>query len=118
MKNGMYDDLAEQIWKKDKQSREQRIRWHNSNHHIEERSLDVSDLFEDVVEFLDIEPRIINISQDIWQINYMTNPLMIAAMAKVLYNNLKEYNRFSFDVEPNWITEAKKYKMEVLSESF
>lgn len=118
MKNGMYDDLAEQIWKKDKHAKEERIRWHSSNHHIGERSLEVNDLFDDVVELLDIESRIININTEIWQINYQTNPLMIAAMAKVMFNNLKEYNRFSFINEPNWIAEAKKYKLEVLSESF
>jgi len=36
-------------------------------------------------------------------------------MAKVMYENLKQYNRYSFTTEPNWITEAKKYKLEVLN---
>jgi hypothetical protein len=114
-KNGLYEDLAQKIWDKDKSSREERIRWHTSGHHIPERSLTIVDILEDSVEFLDTEPRFINIQPEIWQANYMENPLMIAAMAKVMFENLKQFNRYSFNTEPNWISEARKYKLEVLN---
>lgn len=114
-KNGLYEDLANTIWAKDRSSREDRIRWHSSGHHFPERSLLVTDLFEDCMEVLDIESRLLGIQHDVWQSNYLENPLMMAAMAKVMYENLKQYNRYSFATEPNWIAEARKYKTEVLN---
>lgn len=120
MKNGiskssMYEDLANTIWRKDVNSREDRIRWHSSTYHFPEKSLLITDLFEDCMEVLDIESRLVDIRHDVWQLNYLQNPLMMAAMAKVMYENLKQYNRYSFEAEPNWITEARKYKTEVLN---
>jgi hypothetical protein len=121
MKNGtsknLYEGLANTIWEKDRSSREDRLRWHsNGNNYFEEKSLGLTDLFEDVIEVLDIESNLVGISHETWQENYLQNPFMMAAMARCIYENLKQYNRYSFEtLSSDLVSQARKYKLEVLN---
>lgn len=106
-----FAEYAEKIWKNEPYVSEDRLRWHSSGYHIKQGQLSVDDLVEDAAETLDIIPKEIGIpiSIDEWQENYMDDPRMVAAMAKVIYGKLKKYGRYAFDEEPDLDTATEQF---------
>lgn len=103
--------LAESIWANDPDYKNDHLRWHSSGHHIAQKSLSVADLMENAHEcllFADCEECQLDISNV--ELDALRDDLqMIIAMAKVLWQNLKEYGRYAFEQEPDWEQAAKKH---------
>ena len=106
-----YGECALKIWENHPDVAKDRVRWHSSDYHIQEKSLTVDDAVEDALEALDIDPTECQIEMPIWdwQENYLLDPKMVSAMAETIYANLAHHNRYSFDEEPNWDDEAEEY---------
>lgn len=108
----IFDDYAVKIWNNEPFIAEDRIRWHTSDYHIQPKQLTIDDAVADAHECLDVgipEEIGIPVSIEEWYNNYFDNPKMIAAMARLIYNNLKEYGRYAFDENPDWGDVTKKY---------
>ena len=107
----IFEIYARQIWNQGYFS-EDEIRWHTSGTHIQDNQLTIEDTIEDAWEILgSITPDEvkINISLENWNIKYIDNPEMIAAMAKEIYSQVKEYGKYAFKDEPDWNAEVKEY---------
>ena len=111
MAESVYERYADLIWRNHPFVRADHIRWHTSGYHIRERSITVETAVEDAYGCLDIDPREVGIDMDIeeWQENWMEKPEMIAAMARCVYRHTKQYGRYAFENEPDWLAAARRF---------
>ena len=106
-----FDEYATTIWNNAPDVARDHHRWHASGHHIEPRSISIDEAVEDAHEALDIDPEELGIHVNIteWQHSYLDDPRMIAAMARVAYQGLRQYGRYAFSSEPDWEAAAIVY---------
>lgn len=85
------------------------IRLHKTR--VPKKSITLDIAIEEAHETLDIDPEeyYVPLSIDVWQEAMLDNPMMIVAMAKVLFTKLKKYGCYEFDQEPDWKKAAIQY---------